>query len=223
MCSVLAARPVGGGGFILCPWRVTGVERAGDGRCERGKPTGWMGPQPPTCRVVNPAWQSCRRKGFLGSGLPCCPEHHGRRVPPLDLMLRTALHHGPGLLWLCALQGSWTSRRGHWISSMHCSASQPYAACCTVRFHAPLTVWTFVRVCSLRLQCPVVLCPVVVLPFVSLRLSSVSSVLRDRQTTVLCRACGLSWNRAWSLATHPCAVPTDGVLPRRCICVTWPL
>lgn len=102
MCSVLAARPVGGGGFILCPWRVTGVEGSGDGRCERGKPTGWMGPQPPTCRVVNPAWQSCRRKGFLGSGLPCCPEHHGRCVPPLDLMLRTALHHGPGLLWLCS-------------------------------------------------------------------------------------------------------------------------
>ena len=23
--------------------------------------------------------------------------------------------------------------------------------------------------------------------------------------------------------SHPCAVPTDGVLPRRCICVTWPL
>ena len=108
MCSVLAARPAGGGGFILCPCRVSGVEDAGDGRCERGKPEGQMGPQPPTRRVANPAWQSCRRKGFLGSGLPCCPDHHGRRVPPLDLTLRTALHHSPGLLWLCALWGSWT-------------------------------------------------------------------------------------------------------------------
>lgn len=137
MCSVLAARPVGGGGFILCPWRVTGVERAGDGRCERGKPTGWMGPQPPTCRVVNPAWQSCRRKGFLGSGLPCCPEHHGRRVPPLDLMLRTALHHGPGLLWLCALQGSWThplkARPLDFIHALLCIS----ALCCMLHCSFP--------------------------------------------------------------------------------------
>lgn len=202
------------------------MEGAGDGRCERGKPTGWMGPQPPTCRVVNPAWQSCRRKGFLGSGLPCCPEHHGRCVPPLDLMLRTALHHGPGLLWLCALRGSWThplkARPLDFIHALLC-ISALRCMLHSVRFHAALTVWTFVRVCSLRLQCPVVLCPVVVLPFVSLRLSSVSSVLRDHQMTVLCRACGLSWNRAWSLTMHPCAVPTDGMLPRCCICVTWPL
>lgn len=166
------------------------MEDAGDGRYERGKPAGRMGPQPPTRRVANSAWQSCRRKGFLGSGLPCCPDHHGRRVPPLDLTLRTALHHSPGLLG-CVLSGApgpISSGLGHWISSMHGSASQPYAAWLhSVSFRAAWTVWTCVRVCSLHLQGPVGLCAVVALPFVSLRLSSVSPVLRDCRTTVCVR------------------------------------
>lgn len=57
----------------------------------------------------------------------------------------------------------------------------------------------------------VVLCPVVV-PFVSLRLSSVSSVLRDCQTMVLCQACGLLESGTVP-GDAPCTVPTDGVLP----------
>lgn len=87
------------------------------------------------------------------------------------------------------------SRLGRWIPSTRCPASQPYAACCTLGFRAALT--RDLRVCLFAPSAvSVVLCPVVVLPFVSLRLSSVSSVLRDCQTMVLCQACGLSWNRA---------------------------
>lgn len=67
----------------------------------------------------------------------------------------------------------------------------------------------------------VVLCPAVVLLLCLCGFLSVPSVLRDCQTMVLCQACGLSWNRVPGDA--PCTVPTDGVLPRHCICITWPL
>lgn len=68
-------------------------------------------------------WAPCS----LGQHREACATFptHFCNVPRRCLTLITALHHGPGLLGVCVLWGSWAQplRTGP-----HCTASQPYTA-----------------------------------------------------------------------------------------------
>lgn len=131
---------------------------------------------PPTHGVASPARQSCRHKCFWGSRLPGSPVHHREKCATSSPHTKNCSASKPRpALGVCSLgsPGPITSGLGHCIASLHCTASQPYAAWLRcVRFRITLAVWTLRRVCMLHPHCPVVLClsSAVVLPFVCLRL-----------------------------------------------------